>query len=199
MRPFKSGLWLLVLVLLAIGASGMELYAQQFPYSVPQAPEFDSGGESAARTPGRRPTQNRQRSSTAENYEQQPPAPAISPSAPSAPRGTRGPQQTPPAPYVQPERPLQRSASPQPPPPQRPPGPGPGMPVASAPPQGAPQGQPQIDCSGFPMMIANAASETERRLAAREFLTCLLYSGWQFEQARQHVIATMESTRALRR
>jgi len=49
------------------------------------------------------------------------------------------------------------------------------------------------------MMIANAASEGEMRAAAKEFLTCLLYSGWQVEQAKQHVISTIESTRALRR
>jgi len=202
MGPMKSGLWLLVLVLLAMGASGIDLYAQQFPYSVPQAPEFNPSGESVAPTPARRPAQTRPHPSVSENYEQQPSVPLVSPgfpTAPRSPRGPRGPQAEAPTPYVQPERPLNSGAPQRPGPMPQPVGPASGMPGASSPPQGPTQGQPQPDCSGYPMMIANATSEGEMRAAAKEFLTCLLYSGWQIEQAKQHVISTIESTRALRR
>ena len=78
--------------------------------------------------------------------------------------------------------------------------PPPRTPAPSAPPQQpvtANQGRP--DCSSYPMMIAQARSETEMRAVAQMYLTCLLKSGWNMEQARSHVITTIESTYRLAR
>jgi len=174
---------------------------QDFPYSVPQAPEFDGRGN-YIRTPeqGEAPSSpkrvHRQSASTeanenGESYRiERPYVPEeFVPEAPApTPRTVARTQPIPPrAPAIPP--PMQEYG---PPPPQTPP------PMSSVPQQG-PQMQTGPDCSQFPMLIARSQSDAEMQLTARRYLTCLLQNGWNMEQAKQHVIRTIESTYAARR
>ncbi len=43
-------------------------------------------------------------------------------------------------------------------------------------------------------MIAQARSQAEMQMTARQFLTCLMQSGWNPDQAKQHVISVIESS-----
>jgi hypothetical protein len=164
-------------------------FAQDFPYAVPQAPEFDTGGgvlpPALAEEPVPEPKfqqpqpsqRKRSRSSTEHKTDYRTVRPYV-------------PQDTqPPAPSY--------SQVPQPPissPPQM------GNPaVASTPPGPPPQMQQRLDCSKFPMLIAQAKSDQEMQWTARLYLTCLVRSGWNEEQAKQQVVNTIESTYRLAR
>jgi hypothetical protein len=58
-----------------------------------------------------------------------------------------------------------------------------------------PQPQPQqLDCSHYPIKIANARTQVEMQQIARYFLTCLMQNGWSQKQATEYVINTIEST-----
>jgi len=48
------------------------------------------------------------------------------------------------------------------------------------------------------MLIAQARSEEEMRYQARMYLTCLMHSGLSADQARKHVISTIEMSRLAR-
>lgn len=173
---------------------------QDFPYSVPQAPEFDGRG-AYIRTPeqGESPAPRRayrQAPSTDSNEngvsyrterpyvpeENVPEAPAPTPRsvARTQPLPPRAPEAAPPMPGYGP------------PPSQTPP------PMSSLP-QQLPQIQSGPDCSQFPMLIARSQSDAEMQFTARRYLTCLMQNGWNAEQAKQHVIKTIESTYAARR
>ncbi len=69
------------------------------------------------------------------------------------------------------------------------------MPQGASPP-GPPPGQVQQrpDCTRYTMIIAHASSQQEMREAAREYLTCLLQSGWDMETARKQVISVIETS-----
>jgi hypothetical protein len=160
--------------------------AQDFPYAVPQAPEFDTEGNHAPSGEADTEDPPRRKRSRA-RHEQSPP------SSQSDYRAVR--------PYVSQEP----SPSVQPPPGPKAPlgasyqGPtmAPAPPAAAPAPPGSAQNRP--DCSQYPMMIARSRSEPEMREIAKQYLTCLLMNGWNMEQARSHVIATIESTFRLAR
>lgn len=169
------------------------LLAQDFPYSVPQAPEFDDRGNQIE--PELADTYApRKRSKRRSEYTQPDNQTNLRTERPYTPNG---PQSAMAPPKPRPEGPSTGYAArparnepghnfqQAPPPP----------PVASAPPQqptAATQGRP--DCSRFPIMIAQARSEAEMRATAQMYLTCLLKSGWNMDQARNHVIMTIETT-----
>jgi hypothetical protein len=173
------------LFLIAGMFQGPDLLAQDFPYSVPQAPEFDRRGNHAESAPAdnyeprkrsRHHSRHRSRSNETDLN-------SVRPYGPNGPQ----PMVAPPQPYpavpppgyaTRPAPAPHHTQAPPPPPPQQ-------APVAT-------QGRP--DCSGYPMMIARARSEGEMRAAAQMYLTCLLKSGWTMDQAKQHVITTIEST-----
>jgi hypothetical protein len=152
-----------------------EAFSQSFPYSVPQAPEFDGRGN--PKDPERQDAQT-----------------SPQPSGRSAaPLPDKKPSYREPKPY----RPQPARALPSPPPqPAAPSGyapkPAPPPAMASNPPMGPPQPQQAPDCSQFPMMIANARSEQEMQMTARLYLTCLMKTGWSQAQATQHVMTTVE-------
>jgi hypothetical protein len=168
-------------------------FAQDFPYAVPQAPEFDTGNsmlppatveEPAPEPKSYQPQQRkRSRSSGEPRTDYRTVRPYV-------------PQETPPvSSYPQPTQPYQ---PPQPPAAAHPQAGHPA--VASTPPGPPPQMEQQrLDCSKFPMLIAQARSEQEMQWQARLYLTCLVRSGWTEEQAKQQVISTIESTFRLAR
>lgn len=168
------------------------LLAQDFPYSVPQAPEFDRRGNHIESLPADNYAP-RKRSRGHSGH----PAPdnetdlrSVRPYAPSGSQPMVAPSQ--PYPAAPSAGYAARSApAPQPHQVQTPP------PPPAQPSHAASQGRP--DCSQFPMMIARAGSEPEMRAAAQMYLTCLLKSGWNMERARSHVITTIESTYRLAR
>lgn len=168
---------------------------QEFPYSVPQAPEFDGRGNFLRKPEQSEPPATRRASRQAPSTEvngngvsyrtERPYVPEeFAPEAPTPiPRpGARtqpAPPQGPPAPVSAPgyAPPPQQQAPPQ---------------MSSIPQQGPPnQGGP--DCSQFPMMIAQSRSEAEMQLTAKRYFTCLLQNGWPYEQAKQHIINTIET------
>jgi len=160
--------------------------AQDFPYAVPQAPEFNGGGNELPSGQADTELSPRRRRSRA-RQEQPPPAswtdyrtarPYVPQDASSAMRQPAGPR-------------AQRGSTY--------PGPASAPPpaVGTTPPPGSVQDRP--DCSQYPMMIARSRSEPEMQMTARQYLTCLLKNGWNMEQARNHVIATIESTYKLAR
>lgn len=159
--------------------------AQDFPYMVPQAPEFDESGN--ALLPGQPEAvepSSRKRSRTRVDQPQPGPRTDYRTARPYVP-------QDPPAM----EPPAGRGGMGIPAPTRPPNGPPPRG--YTQPPSGPVQGLP--DCSQFPMMIARSRSEPEMQAVARQYLTCLLKSGWNMEQARNQVIATIESTYKLAR
>ncbi|MGO9569826.1 MAG: hypothetical protein ACLP5H_20020 [Desulfomonilaceae bacterium] len=157
--------------------------AQDFPYSVPQAPEFDHRGNyvesgsteesDAGHRPRSRPyprlNENELRYGEVKSY-----APHDAPSAPSRRRAPRS-----------------QGYAPQPP--------GPPTMASNPPSLPPPQMQQRPDCSQYPMMIARSQSEPDMQMVARQYLTCLLKSGWTMDRARQQVINTIESTYRLAR
>lgn len=177
-----------LLVFLTLGISEDRCAAQDFPYMVPEAPEFDSPG-SVGKTPTESPT-----------IEQKKPFqsnPGVF--KPKLETGAMIPTQVPEAPlssneyYPQPPRsgPVRGpSVENQPVSPVNPTQ----RPVASVPQQGSSTGtRPQSDCSEFPMLIARSKSDTEMQMTARHYLTCLIQGGWTMEQAREQVIRTIET------
>jgi hypothetical protein len=167
-------------------------FAQEFPYAVPQAPEFDTGSSMLPPAPVEET------------------APETKPAQPQSSHRKRSRSSGEPKidyrtvrPYVPQEAPPPASSYPQSP---QPPQPSPAAPtqmghpaVASTPPGQPPQMQHQLDCSKFPMLIAQSRSEQEMQWQARLYLTCLVRSGWNEEQAKQQVISTIESTFRLAR
>ncbi len=192
-------LFCLGLLLLAASFQGGSVYSQDFPYAVPQAPEFDGEGNQADSQAGYPEVPRKRSKRRAESFspngqtdvrtvrpyvpqEPQVPAAAARPSYdPTSMPGqgygsppARSPMSTTGQGYG--NRPTQPS------------------PVASVAAQQPSQAQQRPDCSAYPMMIAQARSEQEMQNAARMYLTCLLQIGWSMEQARQHVITTIETT-----
>ncbi|MBI4965943.1 MAG: hypothetical protein HY913_21875 [Desulfomonile tiedjei] len=159
--------------------------AQDFPYAVPQAPEFDESGNALSSsevetgTPPRKKRSRARQDQMPQEYGSdyrtvRPYVPQDAPPAmqqPAGPRASRGPG------YPGPS-----SAPP---------------PMAAVPPAGPVQDRP--DCSQYPMVIARSRSEPEMQMAARQYLTCLLKNGWNMEQAKSQVISTIESTYKLAR
>lgn len=171
-----------LMVAILVAAGHHQALSQQFPYAAPQAPEFDERGnlrapaqsdEEPAPRPSTPPVRNRERADTQ-------PVPQYGVVTPHAPEVAAP---SPPAHRPQQQRPAPNYQSARPPMPQQPPAQIPDRP----------------DCSQFPMMIARARSEPEMQMTARQYLTCLLKSGWGMEQARDHVIRTIESTYRLAR
>lgn len=184
-------------------------FAQDFPYSVPQAPEFDDGGNQVA-TPSRaapdRATTKRQHLSRPSVEDEGIDYRSVRPYVPQdtqyqrPPRSQRqeaaSPAQRYPAP--QPEQyGAPQMAGPMPVNPQ-PYGPAPVRTPATAVPAPV-QPQERPDCSVYPMIIAQSRSETEMQMAARRYLSCLMQNGWNQEQAKMHVISTIESSYRLTR
>jgi hypothetical protein len=178
--------------------------AQEFPYAVPQAPEFDSNGspvDSSQSEPAPPPAPRKRSPHPYQSPEQTGVDPrAARPNPQASPSWGKHRQRESAVdyravrPYVSPEAPPPRRVRQPPAPAQAYPPPGvPGPAMASTPPQAQMQGVP--DCSQYPMMIAQAQSEPERQMVARQFLTCLLRSGWTMEQAKNHVISTYETSR----
>ncbi len=168
------------------------LLAQDFPYSVPQAPEFDRRGNHIESEPADNyaPRKRSKRHWGRTEPGNETDLHSVRPYAPSGPQPMVAPPQ--PHPAVPPAGYEERSA-PTPPPHQ-----------IQTPPQPSPQQAPpsiqgRPDCSRYPMMIARASSEAEMRGAAQMYLTCLLKNGWSMDQARNHVIMTIESTYRLAR
>jgi hypothetical protein len=165
------------LLLAASFQSGAD-HSQDFPYAVPQAPEFDGRGNQIDAQPGYSEGA-RKRSRHRPDY--------YSPNDQADFRSVRpyNPQESPvPAAAVRPSIPPQGYESP---PPQS-------APVASIPQQPPAAAQQRPDCSRYPIMIAQARSEQEMQTAARMFLTCLLQTGWNMDQAKAQVIRTIETT-----
>lgn len=177
-------LWVLVSLLWAPKAA-----AQGFPYTgpaAPMAPEFDRRG----------------------NLLQPGAELSVSPSPPSRTSGSREASEGPVdyrtvRPYVpQGSSPKRVTAPVAPRTPEYQPSPGAPAPVAApplpSPSMGQPQAQPvwreRPDCSAYPLMISQARSQGEMQTLAREYLTCLMKNGWDMEQAKKHVIATIETT-----
>ncbi len=176
------------------------LLAQDFPYSVPKAPEFDDRGNNVEPEPTDTYVPRKRSKHRVEYAEQenQTDLRTVRPYSSNGPKSAAAPPQ--PRPGGPATGYAARPARNEPgydfqPPPPPPPAPSAPPPVASAPPQqpvAATQGRP--DCSRFPMMIAQARSEAEMRATAQMYLTCLLKSGWNMDQARNHVIMTIETT-----
>ena len=162
--------------------------AQDFPYMVPEAPEFDASG-AVGKAPA--PSEPVEQKKTFQSN------PGVF--NPKFETGALNPTRVPEAPlssnenYAQPPRsgpvrgpawegqPVSPAAQPQ-------------RPVASVPQQGTgPVTRPQSDCSEFPMLIARSKSDTEMQMTARHYLTCLIQGGWTMEQAREQVIRTIET------
>ena len=161
-------------------------YAQVFPYMAPQAPEFDNQGRSMERKPDR--------NHYPENHSSviTPPKPSWEP---------RNHLTTPTRPQEGPRVDPTRRVSPQAPEfgsrpnraPYGPPPPGQAAPAATAPGPPPSAAQPRLDCSRYPMLIAQARSEEEMRSQAVQYLTCLVNNGWDQNMARNHVITVIES------
>jgi hypothetical protein len=162
-------------------------YAQVFPYMAPQAPEFDNQGRAIDRKPTRNHYPENQSS-------------VIAPPKSSWEQGDHSTKRT--QPQVGPRfDPARRAAPPAPEfgsradrVPYAPPPPAQAAPVATAPGPPPPAAvQPRLDCSQFPMLIAQARSEAEMRQQAIQYLTCLVRNGWDQAAAKNHVISVIES------
>jgi hypothetical protein len=185
-----------------------EAFSQDFPYLVPQAPEFSSSGRMVKSG----------NSTFRPKSESRPAEPAVrqesyngSPEPARAPTGVRASREAPKAPtfgrypsrrtsrkHNQPKTQYPPQAQVQPR--SRPHGPTARRRsvVASAQKPAPAQIQRRPDCSQFPMVIANARSQPEMRLAARRYLTCLIQNGWSQDAARKHVISVIETSRLTR-
>jgi hypothetical protein len=184
-RCIVSSLFLGVLLMMGLG-SFQTVLSQDFPYAVPQAPEFDDRGN-ATESRDMEPPAPRSRSKRHSSIQGSDPNMDYRTVRPYSP--PPGPQQisVPAAPSVgpipyRPSAQVPSGRSPEP---------------ATVAPQ-PPQAQMMPDCTHFPQIIAQAPSEPEMRIAAQEYLTCLMHSGWNMEQARKHVIATIETTKMAR-
>lgn len=183
-----------------------EARGQDFPYVAPSAPEFDGRGnlvrEAAkpaqslsANAPSRTPSQAPVRIDapytpyTLNGNAPSQKASAKPVAAPQAPAygGSQAASPRPPRQASVPHTPEYQQAMRSP------------SPAVSNAPQLQPQPMQRQDCSQFPMLIANCRSEAEMQMTARRYLTCLIQNGWNMDQARQHVISTIESTYRLAR
>jgi hypothetical protein len=166
---------------------GPGLLAQDFPYSVPQAPEFDRRGNHIESAPADsyEPRRRSRRHSRHHSPGNETDLRSVRPYAPNGPQ----PMVAPPQPYPA-VPPAGYASRPAPAPSQHHTQTPPSPPAQQSP--AAYQGRP--DCSRYPMMIAQARSEAEMRGVAQMYLTCLLKSGWNMDQAKRHVIMTIEST-----
>lgn len=193
------------LIIIMVGhVTPVALYAQEFPYQAPDAPEFDSrgnylGAAAAERNSSRgkerdRPPVSRE-SSVAGTYPQQ-----QSERAQQDYLMAPGPLEAPKAPvqYGTPENPSRSFGN-------FVPGQQPAYkPTSKPPPQVAatsrvipPSAQSanvRQDCSQFPLLIAAARSESEMQFTARRYLTCLIENGMNMDEARQFVINAIESS-----
>ncbi|MBI5569952.1 MAG: hypothetical protein HY914_08415 [Desulfomonile tiedjei] len=185
----RSCLWYVLAGLLMLVTQGVyqAAYSQDFPYQVPQAPEFDRQGNTAELS---------QQDPPPSTWNRTAPRPLTSPPQSVEPRSETGQ----PKPRVQ--RTLPRASyAPTAPEPRSLPVPHPrvqGPPKPSSPQQANVQPQGPPDCSQFPMLIAQARSEEDMRFQARMYLTCLIHSGLPEDQARKHVISTIEMSRLAR-
>ena len=187
-----------VVVFVYLISSG-PLFGQEFPYLAPQAPEFDARGNliPSAPTESRGPNYSRQSEETISSNNQPPDGNYFKPgkapfAAPSAPgldnfqnqQSTGGRTSTASAPAVQ-RNPVRQDRAPSS-----------GFPTSVE--QRPTGGQTVSDCSLFPAMIAQARSQAEMQMTARQFLTCLMQSGWNPDQAKQHVISVIKLSRTSR-
>jgi hypothetical protein len=161
---------------------GKCVVAQDFPYSVPQAPEFDNRGNyvesgSTDEDDGGHRQRSRAYSRSNRNELRYGEARPYVPDSPP-PRSRRR---------------THRVQSYAPPPP------GPPTMASNQPSAPPPQMQQRPDCSQYPMMIARAQNEPDMQMIARRYLTCLLQNGWPMDRARSQVISTIESTYRLAR
>lgn len=182
------------LLVLSCHGSWESALAQEFPYSAPRAPEFDYRGNYLG--PGSEPPSSQKDSSHDDGQVRESRGrsyyTSVRPYAPQAPNPRHGSSSSPRRyePTAPQRVPVEASTPVQPPP--------------QVQPQPHPQPQPQVqqqpvDCSGYPMAIARARSQGEMQMIARQYLTCLLKTGWPQDQARQQVIKTIESTYAVTR
>jgi hypothetical protein len=180
-RFYRILLCLGFLVLVASFQSSA-VHSQDFPYIVPQAPEFDGRGNQVDAQPGypegpRKRSRHRPDSYSANDQADFRSVRPYNPQEPSVPAAAVRPSMPANVPPPRYESPPPQSA-----------------PVASIPQQPPAAAQQRPDCSRYPMMIAQARSDQEMQMAARMFLTCLMQSGWPMEQAKDHVVKTIEST-----
>lgn len=204
-----------LLAVLMIFGSGIwhRAQAQEFPYMVPEAPEFDDRGN-----PVQAGDAESAPSARANGHRSRDPQPVANRSVPESPTDYRtvrpyvpratGPRAAAVAPS---ERAVEISAPPQAPYSAGvPDAPEPSrhrsrrsarhQPVAEPPVQQPPDqaqaaqpGPPgQLDCTRFPQLISQAPNQGEMQLLAREYLTCLLQTGWNMEMARKQVISTIQ-------
>lgn len=177
-----------ILFVAAFFVWGDQCFGQNFPFMVPEAPEFDSPDSMEKPPSSSRPIdQNKPLRSNPGNLKPQFEVGSMMPSnVPEAPVSNNdysasyrpGPVRTPAAETQQAPPAM---AQPQ-------------KPVASIPPQGSATGmRPQTDCSEFPMLIARSKSDMEMQMTSRHYLTCLMQGGWSMEQARDQVIRTIET------
>jgi hypothetical protein len=210
----RAGIVLFALgLVLGVAQGGV---AQDFPYSVPQAPEFEYRGNSTGDPSGTsadRPSTKRSPHSRPQMEDEpvdyrsvrpyapqdgQPPQrvrrsrpDSASPSpryATPAPEGYGPPQDTRSAPLT----PEGYGPAPIRTPAAAMPTPAQRPPTAAMPAPTQPEERP--DCSMYPMVIARSRSDPEMQMAARQYLSCLLKNGWNMDQARMQVISTIEST-----
>jgi len=203
MRDYGAKVLFIAAVALINVIASAQIRAQEFPYVAPLAPEFDGRGNLVRESS--RPRQNLS-SSVQSRFSSQAPVRLEVPSSLNTASTSQG---TAPRPVVAPQipgyrgsnhsapRPPQQASFPQSPDNRRTmTGP---APLASNSTRQQPGPTTRQDCSQFPMLIANSRSESEMQMIARQYLTCLIQTGWNTDQARQHVISTIESTYRLAR
>jgi hypothetical protein len=182
MVRFYRILFCLGFLLVAASFRSGAVHSQDFPYVVPQAPEFDGRGNQVDAQPGY-PESPRKRS------KHRPDSYSTNDQADFRSVRPYNPQESSvPAAAVRPSMPAHV------PPPRYESPPAQGPPVASIPQQPPAAAQQRPDCSRYPIMIAQARSDQEMQIAARMFLTCLLQTGWNMDQAKAQVIRTIETT-----
>lgn len=177
---------------------------QDFPYLVPEAPEFDSRGNLMRSAPAPIPQQQEVEPSVRTEPPRAAPTFANPPKTqlpdekhrqraerPEAPRtpysygSTReaAPAGVAPAPRHIPPRVAQPNPSPVP-----------YQQGAMAPPDPRQAAIPERpDCSEYPARIAYARSEGEMQTVARYYLGCLMQTGWDQETAKRHVTSVVDS------
>jgi len=196
MKKIHNPKYILPVVLVLVNlVSSATLFGQDFPYLAPQAPEFDVRGNLIPSSPSETRGTNYNRQSEKNifsnnqpldsNYIKPGKAPFAAPSAPGLDNFQNQPLSD------------GRASNASAPPAQRNPvrqerqsSPG----IQSSVEQGPSGGKAVSDCSLFPVMIAQARSQAEMQMTARQFLTCLMQSGWNADQAKQHVISVIESS-----
>ncbi len=191
-----------VFVFCVLITDGGLLIAQDFPYAVPQAPEFDLKGNLLPQ--GSQPAELPQNEDTAGPKSNKSEAfRSIKPFIPEAPEedssparshrpSVQGRQDGSATPQYRENPPQGRMGQPSAPTPSRNPAQTGNYRNQSPPP--SPQNQERVDCSIFPGLIARAQSEIEMQMTAKQFLTCLMKSGLPLEQAKQYVISIIESS-----